>query len=609
MQAGPGEAVELEGLRQCWGVLSDADRTLIGVLLEEDQAHLFEGWGQAGEDEAERAAFLADLHRVDAAYPGGVVGYIRNARRLLEDARLDRNPFEGYAPQQPDAVDLTAFDAEYDRYEALGVAQFDRLGVVLVAGGLGERLGYGGIKLDIPVEVTTGTTYLAHYAACIRAMQARMATPRRMPLVIMTSEDTHERTVGTLHEHGWFGLDPEQVHVVKQELVPALADNQAHLALEGRYRLVLKPHGHGDIHMLLHSSGLAARFAAQGLTHLIFIQDTNGQVFNAIPAALGVSVEQDYAFNSLAVKRYPGEAAGGLAKLVRQSGGDRAEGGDRALTLNVEYNQLDALLRATVSPQGDVPDADGYSVFPGNINVLVLALAPYVTVLEKSRGVIAEFVNPKYADQERTRFKKPARLETMMQDLPKLFEGDERVGVTVFDRRWSFSANKNNIRDAAAKAEAGSPPESAASAESDFYAAGRMKLRAAGGDIAEGDWHAFHGVPFQRGARVILAPDFALTLYDVRNKMQDVQLEEDATLIVEGDGVRIEGLQVRQGSGVRIKAKPGEQLRIQDLVVDNAGCELVPLTEAELQDAEVPEFLRIRGYRILNRKLELIESA
>ena len=36
-------------------------------------------------------------------------------------------------------------------------------------------------------------------------------------------------------------------------------------------------------------------------------------------------------------------------------------------------------------------------------------------------GIIAEFVNPKYADAERRVFKKPTRLETMMQDLPKLF--------------------------------------------------------------------------------------------------------------------------------------------------------------------------------------------
>lgn len=39
------------------------------------------------------------------------------------------------------------------------------------------------------------------------------------------------------------------------------------------------------------------------------------------------------------------------------------------MVLNVEYNQLDPLLRASGHPDGDVNDpATGYSPFPGNIN-------------------------------------------------------------------------------------------------------------------------------------------------------------------------------------------------------------------------------------------------
>ena len=51
---------------------------------------------------------------------------------------------------------------------------------------------------------------------------------------------------------------------------------------------------------------------------------------------------------------------------------------------------------------------------------MVFSLAPYVQVLEKTHGVMGEFVNPKYADKERTVFKKPTRLECMMQDYPKV---------------------------------------------------------------------------------------------------------------------------------------------------------------------------------------------
>lgn len=191
--------------------------------------------------------------------------------------------------------------------------------------------------------------------------------------------------------------------------------------------------------MLLFTSGVAAKMLEQGIEHFAFIQDTNGQAFNALPAAIGASVEKDFDFNSIAVNRVPGEAVGGLAKLVK---------GEKQLTLNVEYNQLDPLLRATVSPEGDVPNEQGFSMFPGNINILLIKAASYVGILNRTQGIIAEFVNPKYADASKTTFKKPTRLETMMQDLPKLFGADEKVGVTIFNRRWSFSANKNNITDA-----------------------------------------------------------------------------------------------------------------------------------------------------------------
>lgn len=37
----------------------------------------------------------------------------------------------------------------------------------------------------------------------------------------------------------------------------------------------------------------------------------------------------------------------------------------RVQIVNVEYNQLDPLLRAAVNPDGDVPDASGFSPYPG----------------------------------------------------------------------------------------------------------------------------------------------------------------------------------------------------------------------------------------------------
>ena len=571
--------------------LNASDRKMIAKLVDAGQQHLFADWDAPGTANEAKTAFLAALSKVDGSYPGGLVGYISNARKLLAEAREGGNPFEGFVPHHPNTVDLTAFDATYDHYEALGQKQFGKVGVVLVAGGLGERLGYNGIKLDIPVEVVETTPYLKHYAACLKAMEARMETPRPVPFIIMVSQDTGPKTLHTLESNDYFGLRKEQVHILKQELVPAISNNDGALALKKKYELVLKPHGHGDIHMLLHTSGLAAKLEKQGIEHLLFIQDTNGQVFNAMPAALGVSLEKGFDFNSIAVNRIPGEAVGGLAKLVRE---------DKELTLNVEYNQLDPMLRATVSPEGDVPNEQGFSMFPGNINVLVIRMASYVRILEQSQGIIAEFVNPKYADESKTSFKKPTRLETMMQDLPKLFGPDEKVGVSIFDRRWSFSANKNNMADAAAKHAVGSPPESAATAESDFYLAGRMRLAATGAKVEEAAQERILGVPFTPGPKVLLCPSFAMTLAEAREKVSGCSISGEATLVLDGRDIVLEGVELSGRSALIVKACGGAKVTVKG-AFSNEGFELVELTDEELASDSVPEYLRIRGYRFENR--------
>ena len=68
-----------------------------------------------------------------------------------------------------------------------------------------------------------------------------------------------------------------------------LEDTEARLSLENSnpFALQTKPHGHGDVHALLHESGLAKKWKAAGVQWVCFFQDTNGLVFRGLPAALG----------------------------------------------------------------------------------------------------------------------------------------------------------------------------------------------------------------------------------------------------------------------------------------------------------------------------------
>lgn len=124
---------------------------------------------------------------------------------------------------------------------------------------------------------------------------------------------------------------------------------------------------------------------------------------------------------------------------------------EKSLVINVEYNQLDPLLKTQGDCKGDVPDpATGLSPYPGNANNIVIRLDAYAKTLRgEDQGVVVEFVNPKYKDETRTEFKKATRLECMMQDIPKLFQkelGSEvNIGFTMFDRWFTFSPAKVRI--------------------------------------------------------------------------------------------------------------------------------------------------------------------
>jgi hypothetical protein len=206
----------------------------------------------------------------------------------------------------------------------------------------------------------------------------------------MTSDDTHQRTVDLLAANGNFGMAEGQVctrrtqntvgaavpstgthppapapHpppppsplppvggcpwvqiiLMKQEKVAALLDNDAHIAMVSPYEMDTKPHGHGDVHTLLCSTGLVAKWAAEGRRYVLFFQDTNALCFMTAVASIGFSARENLEVNSICVPRMAGEAVGAIARLEHTDGS--------SITCNVEYNQLAPLLKCVplVPPQ------------------------------------------------------------------------------------------------------------------------------------------------------------------------------------------------------------------------------------------------------------------
>lgn len=571
--------------------LGPEDQATLQLAIDLGQVHLFAHWPEAGSSQGDKLRQLTQLRTLDAQYPGGLRAYVDNARALLAASRRGDNPYAGCIPEVPEGERLTLGDDAFEQAESAGLAAAGRCGFVLVAGGLGERLGYDGIKIALPAETATGRSFIGRYAQHLLALQqasnALSGESRCIPLAIMTSDDTDAPTRALLRDHDHFGLSPDQVSIIKQELVPSLIDDRAHFAQaqDDPFRIETKPHGHGDVHVLMHGGGLARRWLEDGVRYVAFFQDTNGLVFHAMAAALGVSEQHGYAVNSIVVPRRAGEAAGGIVALRSK---------ERTLTINVEYNQLDPLLRATVSPEGDVADDSGYSPYPGNINVLIIGLSDYVSTLDASGGGIPEFVNPKYADAARTHFKSPTRLECMMQDYPKLLAPDATIGFSRFERWLCFSAVKNALSDAAAKFDKGLPPEGAGSGEADLYELHRRYLTTAGAEIEAGAPSVFGGLELSLFPIVCLCPAMCTSVRDLRTRVGKVRITARSSLVIEGDDVTLEDLTL--DGALTIRAVPGARVTIAGLKVHNDGWGAVATA-----GRDVPEAIAMRGFELERR--------
>lgn len=442
----------------------------IEILEECEQFDLLEKFENATEEEKDSLA--QQIVKLDFDFKGGLAEYCERARDLLNDSKMGVNPFGGFVPSVPTGINVEANSKEFHQLEATGMQNMQDACFVLVAGGLGERLGYSSIKVGLPLTLLDKELcYLKFYCEYIKAFESRVIRnvdeekreDFHIPLCIMTSGDTHEKTLSLLEEKEYFGLTKDQVTVVKQEKVPALIDNNANFSVaKDKLEIETKPHGHGDVHTLLHQHGVIQKWAKMEKRWVVFFQDTNALVFRAIPSALGVSVKKDFDVNSICVPRKPGEAMGGIATLTN-------EAVNQKITINVEYNQLDPLLRASWNKDGDVADENGYSFFPGNTNVIVMKVSTYLDTLDKTQGLIPEFVNPKYKDESKEVFKSATRLECMMQDFPKLLDKTSKVGFSCYEKWFCFSAVKNNIVDAAVKFDKGLSPESGATGEYDIF--------------------------------------------------------------------------------------------------------------------------------------------
>ena len=195
--------------------------------------------------------------------------------------------------------------------EALAAGQ---VGVVVVAGGQGTRLGFEHPKGMFPIGPVSGRTLFQIHVERILAASRRYGV--RIPFMLMTSPATHDETVAFFAENKNFGLADDDLVIFCQGTMPAVDMETGRVLLAEPGRLALSPDGHGGTLAALERSGALAKIQERGIRHLFYFQVDNPLVAIGDPEFLGYHLLSEAEMSTQVVaKQDPMERVGNVVEV------------------------------------------------------------------------------------------------------------------------------------------------------------------------------------------------------------------------------------------------------------------------------------------------------
>lgn len=240
--------------------------SLVETLAAANQSHVLRFWDELPEQGRER--LLGQLRAIDFDL----------LQQLLAGAD-DKPDFAALAQRAlpPPAVRSDGTGAAWSAADAQAAGrqaiQAGRVGVVIVAGGQGTRLGFDSPKGMFPIGPLSGRTLFQVFADSLIAVQRRYGV--RIPLYLMTSPLTHDETVEYWQQHAYLGLDAEDVTIFCQGTMPAVDAASGRLLLDAKDSLALSPDGHGGTVAALQRAGCFDDAARRGVDLLSYVQVDN----------------------------------------------------------------------------------------------------------------------------------------------------------------------------------------------------------------------------------------------------------------------------------------------------------------------------------------------
>ncbi|MFA6243102.1 MAG: UTP--glucose-1-phosphate uridylyltransferase, partial [Candidatus Hydrogenedentales bacterium] len=253
-------------------------------------------------NETERAHLLAQVAAID----------FELMDRLVKKWVLDEPPAERFNAIAPVPTIPCADSERADAREAWDAGEealrAGRVGVLLVAGGQGTRLGFDGPKGAYPIGPVTKRSLFAYHADKLHNAQDRYGCT--LPWYIMVSDTNEAATRAFFLENGHFGLQESQIKFFRQRMVPCV-DSLGKFMLETPGSLAMNPNGHGGVIPAIMENGIARDARERGVDTLSYFQVDNWAIKAVDPYFVGYHVLRGGEMSSkIHRKMEPREAVG-----------------------------------------------------------------------------------------------------------------------------------------------------------------------------------------------------------------------------------------------------------------------------------------------------------
>ncbi len=300
------------------------------------QEHVLKYYEELSEEE--KALLLAQVEATDFS--------------MLASCR-DRKETAGRGVISPlAAMQLPEITGKKEKFTALGIDAIKRgkVGAVLLAGGMGTRLGSddpkGMYNIGITREVYIFQRLIENLMDVVRQAESWI------PLYVMTSDKNHDATVSFLKEHDYFGYNKDYVTFFMQEMAPA-SDYQGKVYMEEKGKISTSPNGNGGWYSSMYKWGVAQKAMAEGVEWLNVFAVDNVLQRIADPCFVGAVIDEGCACGAKVVKKCaPDEKVGVMCledgrpsiieyyELTDELANERDDNGDPAYYFGVILNYL-----------------------------------------------------------------------------------------------------------------------------------------------------------------------------------------------------------------------------------------------------------------------------